>query len=101
MVANSLAFNIRRISGDSAQSPDDRVAVEEPLEIQLGYSTPAGRTATSISITMRTPGDNAELATGFLYSESIIRQAQEFNVSLIGFLRGDTFNIYAGEDRIT
>ena len=29
-----------------------------------------------------------------------VQLAQEFNMSLIGFLRGDTFNIYAGEERI-
>lgn len=77
MIASSLAFDIRRISGNSARSLEDRVAVEEPLEIRLGYSTPAGRTVTSISITMRTPGFDAELATGFLYSEAIIKHAKD------------------------
>lgn len=69
----SLAIDIRKVRGDSAQSVTDRVAVEEPLEIRVGYSVPAGRTATSVSVTMRTPGNDAELALGFLYSESIIR----------------------------
>lgn len=77
MTASSLAFEITRISGNSADPVDDQVAVEEPLEIRLGYSTPQGRTATSVSITMRTPGNDAELATGFLYSESIIHRAAD------------------------
>ena len=34
-------------------------------------------------------------------SSLAVQLAQEFNMSLIGFLRGDTFNIYAGEERIT
>jgi FdhD protein len=82
MTASSLAINVNKIKGDSAQSVDDRVAVEEPLEIRLGYETPQGRTATSISITMRTPGNDAELAAGFLYSESIVQNTSD--ISSIG-----------------
>jgi FdhD protein len=55
--------------GDGAGRHLDFVAVEEPLEIRLG--------ATSISITMRTPGDDRELAAGFLFAESIIRSADD------------------------
>jgi len=82
MTTSSLAITVSKISADSANSPDrdlveDRVAVEEPLEVRLGYSTPEGRTASSISITMRTPGNDAELAIGFLYSECIIQDASD------------------------
>ena len=56
---------------------DDRVAVEEPLEIRLGYESDEGRVESSVSITMRTPGDDAELATGFLFTEAIIRDASD------------------------
>ena len=73
MNASSLAITVNKASRDSANTAaDDWVAVEEPLEIRLGYATPTGRTASSLSITMRTPGNDAELALGFLYSESII-----------------------------
>lgn len=51
--------------------------MEEPLEIRLGYETAEGRTESSISITMRTPGNDAELATGFLFTESIIRDTTD------------------------
>ena len=34
-------------------------------------------------------------------SSLAVQLAKEFNMSLVGFLRGDTFNIYAGEERIT
>ncbi len=77
MSARSLEINVSKISGAAEQSLSDRVAIEEPLEIRLGYSTSDGRTATSISITMRTPGHDAELATGFLFSESIIKRLQD------------------------
>jgi len=77
MTTSSRSFTITKIVGDSANSVDDEVAVEEPLEIRLGYKTPDGRTSSSVSITMRTPGCDAELAVGFLYSESIIHSASD------------------------
>ena len=77
MAAGSLAFDVSKVSGGSQRSVADNVAVEEPLEIRLGYSTPDGRATRSISITMRTPGNDAELAAGFLLSESIIRGAED------------------------
>jgi FdhD protein len=48
----------------------DVLAVEEPLEIRIGFPDGAHR---AISITMRTPGDDAELAAGFLFTEGIVR----------------------------
>ena len=77
MTVSSLAIKVSKVSGDSAKSRADEVAVEEPLEIRLGFSTASGRTASSVSITMRTPGHDAELACGFLFSESIIRAASD------------------------
>jgi len=77
MSSNSLPLIISEIRDQSRQSRQDQVAVEEPLEIRLGYETPDGRTESSISITMRTPGNDAELATGFLFTESIIRDAAD------------------------
>ncbi len=47
----------------------EEVALEEPLEIRV-----RGR---AISVTMRTPGHDAELAIGFLLTEGIIRRAQD------------------------
>jgi len=50
----------------------DEVAVEEPLEIQLCAASVDAAAARSLSITMRTPGDDVDLALGFLLGESII-----------------------------
>jgi FdhD protein len=58
-------------------SREDCVAVEEPLEIRLGYRL-AGRPAQkSLSVTMRTPGADRALAAGFLYGEGIISSRED------------------------
>jgi FdhD protein len=64
-----LTVPVQKIEGDSSAPFQDLLAVEEPLEIRLG-----GR---SISITMRTPGHDFELAAGFLFSEGILREASQ------------------------
>lgn len=71
-MASSVAFDIGQVSGDGEVARRDDVAVEEPLEIQLVTGGAAGAAAKSVSITMRTPGHDAELALGFLFSEGII-----------------------------
>jgi FdhD protein len=73
MPGKSLPITVSEFRGATQRSRKDRIAVEEPLEIRLGYETADGRTESSISITMRTPGNDADLATGFLFTESIIR----------------------------
>ena len=68
-------ISIQTISGGSITETDDKVAVEEPLEILLEYSTSTGRMQKNIAVTMRTPGNDAELAAGFLFTEGIIKTA--------------------------
>ena len=53
----------------------DVITVEEPLEIRLSYTARGERVEQSISVTMRTPGNDEELAVGFLAGEAIIRGA--------------------------
>ncbi len=68
-------FRIQRV-GHGAGDVEDVLATEEPLEIRLGYTGPGrARAQKSVSITMRTPGNDEELAIGFLYSEGIIQSA--------------------------
>jgi FdhD protein len=55
----------------------DELAAEEPLEIRLEYGPDFHREVKNISVTMRTPGNDAELAVGFLFTEGIIRSVDE------------------------
>ena len=59
----------RLVIEGTSQSLPDAVVVEEPLEIRL--RTPGGR-ALPLAIAMRTPGEDRELAAGFLYAEGVI-----------------------------
>ena len=60
----------RLLGGDRVESREDVLAVEEPLEIRVG-----GR---SLAITMRTPGNDFDLAAGFLVSEGVISRGEHF-----------------------
>jgi len=51
----------------------DTLAAEEPLEIRVGPAGPARRRP--LAVTMRTPGDDLDLAIGFLLTEGVIRAA--------------------------
>jgi FdhD protein len=64
---------IENVRGQDSASARDRLAVEEPLEIQLCYGPAESRATKSISVTMRTPGNDLELAVGFLFTEGVIK----------------------------
>ena len=66
---------IFRVARGEVSRLQDAVAVEEPLEIQLVYGAADDRKVKSISITMRTPGNDDELAASFLMTEGVVRDA--------------------------
>ena len=68
-------ITVRRLEqGVEGRDLADTLAVEEPLEIRIAIS---GQKHKAISITMRTPGDDAELAAGFLFTEGILGSCAE------------------------
>jgi FdhD protein len=67
-------FGVRRhVALNKATNDIDHLAVEEPLEIVLRFRRRATLVRKPVSITMRTPGQDRELAVGFLYTEGILR----------------------------
>jgi len=77
---NFTEKKVHRIkSGGESLIEQDALAVEEPLEIRLGFVENGKAKHKSVSITMRTPGDDFELAAGFLFTEGIIKSADQIN----------------------
>jgi len=61
---------VRAREGDSETEREDALAVEEPLEIRI-RPKPAGLVASFVT-TMRTPGNDEELAAGLLFAEGVL-----------------------------
>jgi FdhD protein len=73
MNASTAHIAIKKVNSNGATTADDVLAAEEPLEIRLNYGPADARVQKNISVTMRTPGNDTELAVGFLYTEGIIK----------------------------
>lgn len=72
-----INMQVKKISTDLVVDVEDQLVVEEPLEIQIEYGPAEKRIHKSISVTMRTPGNDMELAVGFLFTEGIIQSNRE------------------------
>ena len=72
---NSVAHtSVLKYEKEAIKTFEDALAVEEPLEIKLSFFNNGKTETKNISVTMRTPGNDAELAVGFLFTEGIITQ---------------------------
>jgi FdhD protein len=69
---------------------DDELAVEEPLGITILTEVNGQQLSTPISVTMRTPGNDEELAIGFLFTEGIIQYAAVI----------DTVNVLPSQNKV-
>lgn len=74
---SSTAINVERFHRDGSSAVRETVAAEEPLEIRIEFGPRHHRVNRAISVTMRTPGYDRELAAGFLYTEGVIRDSDE------------------------
>ncbi|MSR34860.1 MAG: formate dehydrogenase accessory sulfurtransferase FdhD [Phycisphaerales bacterium] len=72
-IAQSAPTQITRVDRGQTSEVLDHVALEEPLEIRLDWLDGVERQRKSVSITMRTPGNDNELAAGFLFTEGVVR----------------------------
>ncbi len=77
MIKSSSTTRVWKIKASERVETDDVLAIEEPLEIQLAYGKAKERKQKSISITMRTPANDFDLAAGFLFTESIITSSSQ------------------------
>jgi len=71
------SVEIYRIKEKESKQEPDLVVVEEPLEIRVGYGLEGSREQVSLSVTMRTPGDDELLCLGFLFAEGIINSYED------------------------
>jgi FdhD protein len=78
--------SVQRFVAEDGHPTSDLLAVEEPLELQLGYGPADQRKVKSVSVTMRTPGHDFELVAGFLMTEGIVGDAAE--IDDISYVRG-------------
>ena len=69
MTLATVRVPIGKVDGRLTRLQEDILAVEEPLEIRVG--------STSLSVTMRTPDHDFDLAAGFLFAENIITSASQ------------------------
>jgi FdhD protein len=71
--AATVKSRVRTVDGTRSRIREDRLAAEEPLEVRV---QPAGGTARTAASTMRTPGNDFELAAGLLHAEGILAGRQ-------------------------
>jgi FdhD protein len=72
---------IYKFSADRYLAEEDLIAVEAPVEIRLGSGPANSRTEEDLSITMRTPGEDVDLAIGYLFTEGIIREYSQIKAA--------------------
>jgi FdhD protein len=72
-----LQTPVERVIGQTSRQVLDTLAIEEPLEIQLTFGPSKARGTRSISVTMRTPGNDFDLAAGFLMTEGVVRDPND------------------------
>lgn len=68
---------VRKVNDGVVHDEPDLLAAEEPLEIRIEYGTAPSRTTRNVAVTMRTPGQDEDLARGFLFTEGIINSREK------------------------
>ena len=78
-------YKIIKLKKNKFEKTDDLISIEEPLEISIKYKYQSEWVNSSLSITMRTPGNDEDLVRGFLFNEQIIQNLNEIeNIESVG-----------------
>ncbi len=87
-----LRVQISRLADGRLVERKDVVTVEEPLEIRVEFTQNGVRETSAVSVTMRTPGNDFELAAGFLYGEGLLGRRED--LAEISYCQGDEPQAY-------
>ena len=86
----TIKYNVLKLKNSSSKEVKDFISIEEPIEMNIKYKTNNKWITENLSITMRTPGNDEELISGFLFNERIIKSFSEIeNIEKIGEKVGD------------
>ena len=72
-----IKYNVTKLRENKTDEVKDHVSVEEPLEMNLRFKQNSNWHTENLSITMRTPGNDEDLVTGFLFNERIIENVNQ------------------------
>lgn len=90
----TVRARIARFRGATGTRRRDLIAVEEPLEVRVSWEEEGRRITRSVAVTMRTPGDDFELAAGFLFDEGLVEAPNHVEeIAYCGERGSDGFNV--------
>ena len=69
-------YKVFKFKNNTLNELNDQISVEEPLEIIIKFKDKDKWIENTISITMRTPGDDEDLVRGFLFNERVIEKVE-------------------------
>ena len=72
-----IKYNVTKLRENKTEEVKDHVSVEEPLEMNLRFKQNSNWHTENLSITMRTPGNDEDLVTGFLFNERIVENVNQ------------------------
>ena len=86
----NIKYNVTKLRNNKIEDIKDFVSIEEPLEMNLKFKSNGNWQVKNLSITMRTPGNDEDLITGFLFNERIIENVNQIeNIEKKGEKVGD------------